>query len=88
MTVTNKEIARLLYKASNGLYVLYENQEYKIVSGDLVINNVQDYFAYLNRLATENNMSNIPNKNGSIILIKIVLDHCKKNIMKNMVINI
>lgn len=67
VTVTNKEIARLLYKASNGLYVLYENQEYKIVSGDLVINNVQDYFAYLNRLATENNMSNIPNKNGSTL---------------------
>lgn len=40
VTVTNKEITRLLYKASNGLYVLYENQEYKIVSEDELKNNI------------------------------------------------
>lgn len=31
ITITNNEITRLFYKASNGLYVLYENQKYTIL---------------------------------------------------------
>lgn len=40
VTVTNKEVTRLLYHASNGLYVLYENQEYKIIDEDNLSNTV------------------------------------------------
>lgn len=34
VTIKNKEVKRLLYKASNGLYVLYDNQTFTIVTED------------------------------------------------------
>lgn len=41
ITLTNKEITRLLYKASNGLYVLYENQMMTIIDEDDISNTIE-----------------------------------------------
>lgn len=41
VTLTDKEVSRLLYKASNGLYVLYENQTMTIVSEDDITNTIE-----------------------------------------------
>lgn len=40
ISVSNKSVTKLLYLASNGLYVLYENQEYKIVDENELNNTI------------------------------------------------
>lgn len=41
ITITNKEVTRLLYLASNDLYVLYENQQYQIVDESELTNTIE-----------------------------------------------
>jgi prepilin-type N-terminal cleavage/methylation domain-containing protein len=52
ITVTNKEVTRLYYQASNGLYVLYENQEYKIIDKNAERNTVIGILTEASELAS------------------------------------
>lgn len=68
ITVTNKEVTRLLYQASNGLLVLYENQEYKILDEEAFdINTVSGYLRYLQKLASDKELDKITNGNANEI---------------------
>lgn len=54
VTVTNKEVTKLIYHASNGLYVKYENQEYKVLDKkDIDDNSVPGMFEWLVQISNE-----------------------------------
>ncbi len=59
VTVTNKEVTKLIYHASNGLYVKYENQEYKVLDKkDIDDNSVPGMFQWLTETANTKGISN------------------------------
>lgn len=59
VTVTNKEVTKLIYHASNGLYVKYENQEYKVLDKkDIDDNSVPGMFDWLTETANTKGISN------------------------------
>lgn len=59
VTVTNKEVTRLIYHASNGLYVKYENQEYKVLDKkDIDDNSVPGMFDWLTETANAKGIAN------------------------------
>ena len=77
VTVTNKEVTRLIYHASNGLYVKYENQEYKVLDKkDIDDNSVPGMFDWLVQISNEKGIldkytnNNTGDDNASKILQK------------------
>lgn len=59
VTVTNKEVTKLIYHASNGLYVKYENQEYKVLDKkDIDDNSVPGMFDWLTETANTKGIAN------------------------------
>lgn len=65
VVLSNNEVSSLLYKASNGLYVLYENQKYTIVEEDTLFDNtINGMYRWLNYTSNkEQILVNMPNDN-------------------------
>lgn len=65
--VKNKEVTKILYKASNGLLVLYENNEYKIIDDEEIsyFKSAQTMMQLINKLEKENGIKTDPNGNNN-----------------------
>ena len=65
--VKNKEVTKILYKASNGLLVLYENNEYKIIDDEEIsyFKSAQTMMQLANKLEKENDIKADVNGNNN-----------------------